>query len=464
MSWWFLSILLSAGSLSAAGIEVAQTAMVAALPPAGEMVASIDSTGNIRLAREQGEAPEVRAMRMIGGENGIDAAVLPQTTMVTALPLAGGEKWVSPVESAETIRHAKKQGIDPAVLIRTHPDNLAKKDNVDLLEANNTVLKASLDECAAGGHWPSPFGANGEGKLDLVISWFTDKLQSSVKSHSLLKVSSRTKEDDELKIENNAEVKYQLRSFEKHGLLKHVRDVIFLMDSAVLEKYGAPRFFDYAGGEGAGATRNRIRVVTDKDIGVDNTGCEGCGKWSKRLAMHTIPGLSEYFIYTPDDVFMLKPFDVAAFFDAQSEKPVLHGFGTWTEGSCEGGQPVGTGHGPALINKCAYEAVAAHYQESGFRGGVMKGRNAMDAVCLYSNTMMSQWTFHNYGSGLDFFQECHTNGGCDLTVPPNAMFVNIQGDGVSDEYTQNSQLLAAAKNFLHSEFAEPSRFESQAEA
>lgn len=301
----------------------------------------------------------------------------------------------------------------------------------------------SVEHCHTEGRWPSLAGSNSGGKFDLVITWFAAKDMIS-----LLDTTQQTH------IEKNSEIKYQLRSFEKYGLLDFVRNVIILVDHAVIDDVGRPPFFDYS--------IENLRVVTDKDIGVDNSGCShGCGReWAKWLTMHTIPGLSDYFLVVPDDVMLMQPFQLNSLFDEATGKPILHKLGAWKSGWCDGGDAFESGHQPALINICAMRSVAAHYASKGFQGGVMKGRSKIDAICLFSNAMQSEWLVQSHRENGAWFYGCHTNGGCDVTTMKNkVMFVNFQGPGVSDDYPDDEEIRSSIVQLIHSEFGSPSRYE-----
>jgi len=311
-------------------------------------------------------------------------------------------------------------------------------------------VSGSVKHCRSGGRWPSPVGANGSGKFDLVITWF----QKSAARPTVARGTSLSETQSGMRFENNSEIKYQLRSFEKNGLLDYVRNVIILVDHTVIENNGPPPFFEYG---------ERIRVVTDLDIGIDNSGCEdGCGReWAKWLTMHTIPDLTEYFIVSSDDIFLMKPFQLSNFFNEVEGKPILHQLGSFNSGWCDGGVSFNSAHQPHLINKCAMRSVAKHYADHGFRGGIMKGRSKIDAICLFSNAMRTEWIETTPGLVSSWYRECHTNAGCDVTGTAfDSMFVNFQGPGISDDYGDgNAATRGAMKELLHKEFGEPSRFE-----
>jgi len=331
-------------------------------------------------------------------------------------------------------------------------------------EHSSANTKDALEKCLVNGAWPSLVEANGVRKFDLVISWWTDKPQTQTSNSSFANVSSMSLANAGSKMEMQSEIMYALRSYEKNGFLEYVRDIVILVDAEVIEKFGKPRFFDY--------TKKNIRVVTDEDMGVDNRGCLDCGRWSKWLFMHKIPGLSEYFVWAPDDVFMQSAFHLHAFFDEAQKKPVMYDFGDWKCGWCDHGLEVGSGHGPVLINKCAMQNVAESYSMRGYQAGKTKGRDAIDALCIYSNEVMHDgWLYKDAAKTSEsFFEECHTNAGCIIgDMRRDTLFVNVQGTGVSDEYPslaaggwrQELKEIGARNDAdrFFSQFSVPSRFE-----
>ena len=67
----------------------------------------------------------------------------------------------------------------------------------------------------------------------------------------------------------------------------------------------------------------------------------------------------------------------------------------------------------------------------------------------------------NFPQGLKFFVECHTNGGCSSPdeIPGKAVFVNIQGGGISDEYGPDSELFRVWSEWFAKTYPQPSVFE-----
>mmetsp|Transcript_75214 Transcript_75214/g.141935 ORF Transcript_75214/g.141935 Transcript_75214/m.141935 type:complete len:463 (+) Transcript_75214:121-1509(+) len=327
--------------------------------------------------------------------------------------------------------------------------------------------KPNLTACHSHGRWPELH------EFDLMISWYSGRPQSNITSRpsdsvSLLQEADQDSNINIAAVDNQAEIKYALRSFEQFGLMKHVRNVVILMDSWVLAKHGAPRFFDYS--------IPNLRIVTDKDLGVNNTGCRGCGKWSKLMAAHTIPGLSEYFLWLPDDVFLMKKAQLDHWYNKKLRKPRMYTYGTFKIGWCDNHDPVGSLHGPVLINKCVMEKVAHTYEKEGFNkvhNGRLSANRSLDVLCLYSNAVDGLWDWP--GFDRQFMKECHTNsrGPC-MEWGTKPVFINLQGNAVSDEYSSKLNGPAetwmkrfmphGAHRWLEEHFPNPSRFETKAEA
>mmetsp|Transcript_121766 Transcript_121766/g.191105 ORF Transcript_121766/g.191105 Transcript_121766/m.191105 type:complete len:412 (-) Transcript_121766:24-1259(-) len=314
----------------------------------------------------------------------------------------------------------------------------------------------NLTACQVGGKWPEL------DRFDLVISWWTNKNQSNIR-RSRNGPASLLEQRTQSRFENQAEIRYALRSFEKFGLLKYVRNVHLLIGDDVLAKYGAPRFFNYS--------NKLIRIVTGTDIGVPKK-CEGCGpidQWSKLVVMHSIPGLSDYFLWLPDDNFLLHDFHLSSFWDAKAHRPILRSYGSWSLGYCAHGRAVGATHGPVLLQKCAMQAVLDAYFGSGTNGTKLIAdhaakHNPIDALCLFTRAMSPYWT--DLGMEKTFHSECHTNGYSRNSCRTDATFINIQGTGVSDEYPpgikRDGGLMShGTENWFHEQYPKPSQFELQ---
>mmetsp|Transcript_9854 Transcript_9854/g.16314 ORF Transcript_9854/g.16314 Transcript_9854/m.16314 type:complete len:398 (-) Transcript_9854:129-1322(-) len=322
-----------------------------------------------------------------------------------------------------------------------------------MFRRNATIMTRfgkTMSTCTKEGKWP-PLD-----KFDLVISWWTKQKQSDIHPQS---PSSLLQQSSSSGFENQAEIKYALRSFEKYGLLDHVGTVFLLLDAAVLDKHGAPRFFNYS--------KTNLRIITDRDLGVEDKAATNGTKWRKFLALDMIPGLSEYFLWLPDDNIMLKPFEKNFLYS--QEGPLLYSYGTFSLGWCDGGAAVGSTHGPVLFHKCALKAIADYYWRSPQAPG-QEVEKAIDVPCLYADAMRYFWK--HMGKRLRFHRECHTNSrsatGCAPFDKNPPLFFDLQGPGVSDEYANRDVrnhpgarfvMPNGVVSFFHDQFPQPSRFE-----
>lgn len=341
--------------------------------------------------------------------------------------------------------------IDELMQHRRHSQEVQNKQNKQTrrLAILDNDLKLGIAKCRGGGQtqrWPELK------KFDLLISWWTDSPQSEVKASSLLQ------QQESSRFENQAEIKYALRSFEKYGLLDHVANVYILVDEAVLKQYGAPRSFNYS--------NKALHIVTDRDMGVVNKTGEQT-KWRKFLALDKIPNLSDYFLWLPDDNFMMRPFEMQYLYDSAEGKPKMYTHGNYRLGWCDDMPPVGSAHGPVLLNKCAYTAIADKMWRTMTTAEHNK-KAPIDVLCLYTNAMRQEWQWRN--QDRQFHRECHTNAvaGCfPFGKSETPLFLNVQGNGVSDEYdSQVKPNWGLAKvmphgpaGFFHENFPKPSRFE-----
>lgn len=383
-----------------------------------------------------------------------------------------------------------------------------------VLRADSLLSGDIIEQCkekmaAAAAHGGVP-------KLDLVITWWSNMPQSDRRkssASSLINVSSAAdgnmsaSEEKNVKshthFENQREIAYQLRSYQQHGLLSHIRDVYILVDKEVLANFGAPRGLKYDQPvefemPGGGTSSHVLRVVSDDTTGSstvpdDPTG--GIGgirdawrRYNTRLqGVHRIPGLSEFFLMSPDDNLLMKDIsDDAGFVDvffkhtgassslADSSSagagaevsgtitPVMYTYGSVSWGDCLGQGSVGSGHGPVLGSKSVWAALDA----SVFRARPTSDERSYEAICVYQHTMADMFgsPFVGYsgpveGKGVTFFTECHTNGGC--TRPEDvgdSVFLNLQGGGISDEYGSKEGRVWA--EWYHTKFPKPSVFET----
>lgn len=341
--------------------------------------------------------------------------------------------------------HAKLKDVNVRHMNNVRRTLLLRSDR--MMQRFNETMRT----CTTEGKWP-PLN-----KFDLVISWWTNRKQSDMhpkNASSLLQQSSLSG------FENQAEIKYALRSFEKYGLLDHVGTVHLLLDAAVVDKHGLPRFFNYS--------KANLRIITDRDLGVEDTAATSGTKWRKFLSIDKIPGLSEYFLWLPDDNIMMKPFKKEFLY--HQDKPLLYSYGKFSLGWCDSMEPVGSTHGPVLFQKCAFQAVANHYWRSPDSLGRQLIGKAIDVPCLYDKVMTYFW--RQMGRNVRFHNECHTNSnsptGCSIKPKNPPLFVNLQGPGISDEYIGGDArdnpgardiMPKGVASFFHDKFPQPSQFE-----
>eukprot|EP00391_Amoebophrya_sp_Ameob2_P006935 CAMPEP_0178990202 /NCGR_PEP_ID=MMETSP0795-20121207/4800_1 /TAXON_ID=88552 /ORGANISM="Amoebophrya sp., Strain Ameob2" /LENGTH=589 /DNA_ID=CAMNT_0020681691 /DNA_START=123 /DNA_END=1892 /DNA_ORIENTATION=- len=220
--------------------------------------------------------------------------------------------------------------------------------------------------------------------------------------------------------------------------------------------------------------------------------------------IHHIPGLSRYFIIMPDDsLFVAGSVSGAVFFSkdaggsvpgqeaGEEEKPLhrreddghqqhhvaegggslttsyfatplMYRYGSATDGACLGGVSFAAGHGPVLIDSCVYSRLAD--------AKMFVPQVNFESLCIYQNTMTNVLGAKAVPSGgkgpgqqRTFYQECHTN---DIwwhpcRHPPHDLpfVMNIQGNGISDEYPKDRTIQAEWQSWYHREFAAKSMFE-----
>ena len=304
------------------------------------------------------------------------------------------------------------------------------------------------------------WGATPPAKVDLVITWWTDRAQSSqrlangttsvhgttsrssasalVQDHAIIPDDASTDIDAnpsdngnaltttlQTDFENQSEIRYLLRSYQKHGLLSSIANIYILVDHEVLQKFGAPRGLIYE--TQISGTDHRLRLVSDNTTHSDNEKAPWT-RYNKRIAgVHRIPGLSPFFLLTPDDAFattqdVLTPKDFAAVFFEQvknvfgaagekersapstlekrssstsfraaspaseqssSFRPILYTFGTVQLGDCLGHGPVGSGHGPVMVSTCVLGAL----DKGLFQKRPARSPHGYEAVCVYQHAM-----------------------------------------------------------------------------
>lgn len=311
--------------------------------------------------------------------------------------------------------------------------------------------------------------SNWSGKFDLVLTWWTDTHQSdpwprkpanhSKKAEVFLQTRMNTR------IENQREIMYLLRGAEKNGVMKHVRNVYIVVNPEVLRTFGPPRDLDF--------NHPQLKLISDETIGI--TGKDSYA--SKFASLHLIPGISDWIVVLQDDVFPVKEFNEDALYDRAAKMPLVHlGADTYQKGYCgpHGGASPAE-HGPWLVSKCRLAELESMYPEhfnrvrtNGPGQDNDESGGGLDVQCLYDNWAKNAgWAKQSDDATL--ITVCHTNGGCreDTFMHPTTMFMNFQGNGVSDDYDSvpdsydAPSLAQSAHKWFHTNFPTPSRFEKK---
>ena len=144
-------------------------------------------------------------------------------------------------------------------------------------------------------------------------------------------------------------LRYELRSFEKHGLLKHVHKVYLLVDNAVDKKAVQEQW----------RRHSQLSVVSIKDIAPPGfpwdryhpTGTHhACSVLTMLAAL--IPRLEPWFVLLPDDNVLMHPFHMDMWYDFARNQPYAFAFGSANCGDTHGYANVAPLHGPSLLNTC----------------------------------------------------------------------------------------------------------------
>lgn len=242
-------------------------------------------------------------------------------------------------------------------------------------------------------------------------------------------------------------LKRTLRSFEKNGLLDLVRHVHIITndDSVIPELHN-----QYKG----------LKVVSLADVKVPFHLADVKEiQWAKMYASAFVNGLAENYIITPDDTILNRPVLPEYLFDFKKHMQYAHSFGTAGTGNTLGHRNIAPLHGPNLLNTCTVKFIINKYKDT---------RPAIDPISVTFGEMKSEGLisqFFSYHSrkfrdiaGMDYYSECHTNGGCSRPGFDD-LFVNIQGDGISKEYRSVSSLKKRFDAYFETEFPNASRYE-----
>lgn len=340
-------------------------------------------------------------------------------------------------------------------------EDVAAKEAKEAMEAEEEVkaevaqesgLKLGGSDSAEMG--PSACQASGrskpQGKFDVVISWYTKGFQSHL--HNVVNLK-----EQKSGVENQNEITYLLRGIDQFRMLPYVNKIFIVMDRAVVGAHGAPRNVNWK--------HPKIKAVYAQDLGC----AAHPGPYGIHASLHKIPGISEWFLYIMDDIFLARPFSMNYLFSAGKPK-------FWkgqdnimaAPANCptRGMPRIQTGHQPWFVNKCYMQQVERE-NIYGFKSARNGGK--FSATCVYDTWMNGHGlTSASFDPGHQFGLVCHLGipwSQCAgnaagpaalpalnrvLAHPP--MFLNIQGSGISDDYPADAGVRARATQWFHTFF------------
>eukprot|EP00121_Abeoforma_whisleri_P014926 Awhi_evm1s13765 len=387
------------------------------------------------------------------------------------------------LSSSETLSQSTKENLDaskenrPKVVLPIETIN----ENLDFSKENRAldyISEKVTNQCSTTKHSSLPE------TLDLVIFWIPNHKQNYTQ------VPDRDLYFDDLK--------YSLRSYEKHGLLSLIRNVYLLINDENAEHYGpGPEYLEFNDRLGIDDVdfldqeeQKRVKLVySSRTIGHKNW-CDGMThlgqtrktggspyipeSWCGLAKLHLIPGIAENFLVAADDVVLTtdlpKESLYSYLYDPSLNLPYIYSHGGLGNGKCLGNPNLAVLHGINLVNKCVNQATDGvlnqlyNYRKEKKKDTGMQ--NYIDPICVgkYAAKKAEMTGKRiSYGKTLPgkpkpFFKECHTNGGCS-TPNFNSIFINIQGNGISEEYSANPTLRDRFLTWFRTRFPAESKFE-----
>eukprot|EP00005_Dracoamoeba_jomungandri_P006011 CAMPEP_0174262338 /NCGR_PEP_ID=MMETSP0439-20130205/12918_1 /TAXON_ID=0 /ORGANISM="Stereomyxa ramosa, Strain Chinc5" /LENGTH=337 /DNA_ID=CAMNT_0015347033 /DNA_START=209 /DNA_END=1222 /DNA_ORIENTATION=- len=273
----------------------------------------------------------------------------------------------------------------------------------------------------------------------------------------------------------NSEVIFGLRSLVKHGMMPYINKIYILYDD---NRQGPPQFLK----------RNQ-----DKVRGVPHSELTGGTRFLNSVLMyegfmsflHHLHGLSDFFFLMHDDMFLMEPFDVSFLFNISSGKIVGHlGGGTFWPESQRGlnilAKDFGEryrltdSHVPFVLSRCLLEEQEARYGEELFRCS----EGTKPPVCHFDyhwssfsqNYAIDRGVSVNTGASGGYGSEIHLNGMRSVSsktliqmlqrLEGSTQWLNVQGDGISDEYVQDNVRRVILDDWLFETFPEKAFWEN----
>ena len=294
--------------------------------------------------------------------------------------------------------------------------------------------------------------------LDLIVLWNIMHQQNIYKPNT----------------DKHEDIQYLFRSYEKYGMFSLIRNVFIVLSERDIRKHGIGP--DYLLDVNSQPINSRIHIVRSIDILNAAQWCNGFGdeeseknphgipiQWCIVSKLHRIPELSNQFLLTADDVMLTKPINATHLYSHlfESHVPINLKFGQLGVGrDCFGKNFGAELHGISLVDRCA-NMVTENFLLKYLNGSLLNKYSFIDALCVQKHALsnLGYLTPQRFPSHI-FWTECHTNAGC-IKVPSHSFFVNIQGNGISEEYPVNSRLHNTFVSWFHENFPNKSFVERQ---
>lgn len=242
-------------------------------------------------------------------------------------------------------------------------------------------------------------------------------------------------------------LKRTLRSFEKNGLLDAIRNVyVITNDDSVFHSMNK----QFKG----------LHILSMQNISYPySLDLVKHKAWKKLYLAPYIDDIADNYLMGPDDTILYSAFKKDYIFSFKKGLPYAHSFGSSGTGNNLGFRNIAPNHGPNFLNTCAMKYIiqSNHNVNPAIDPvtvtiGTLNKRNMLAGVYGYHDRRFRKI------AGVDYFSECHTNGGCKRPKFDD-LFVNIQGNGISIEYGGDDNLNRIFSEWFDQQFPTPSRFE-----
>lgn len=278
------------------------------------------------------------------------------------------------------------------------------------------------------------------------------------------------------------ELRWAFRSLEKNGLMDKIRRIFVVMDDAT----DPPNWLDLK--------NKKVQIVPHSSIIVARDGLPTSNLNAIMMNLHNIPDLSDWFLYSSDDEYLLREFVLNSVYNSKSSRLITHMrthpalrdkdldpvSGDFSNRLLEaefGPKPrlVGSHHAPILVSKCLARLMESFWPRQHLE-------TTLHRVSIPSRELHFQTLYQNFAldCGLaeqsvnidDYFSELDLSSdvmNADLakkellafSSKQDSQWVCIHGPGANDEDTPNDINKDLLAKWLQHEYPQPSRFEKK---